>query len=64
MWVMCTSTLPEVLQLVAERSRAEVAADAGELALVVAEGGLDHQVGDLHVSSRSQSAGLGPVSPV
>ena len=34
----------EVAQLVAERRRAEVAADAGELALVVAERGLDHQV--------------------
>ena len=49
MCVMCTSTLPlEVRELVAERCRAQVPADARELALLVAERGLDHQVRDLH----------------
>ena len=65
MWVMCTSTLPgELRQFVAERGRAQVAADVGELALFVAEGGLDHEVRDLHVAQAHPQRGLGPVSPV
>ena len=66
MWVMCTSTLPSsCASSCAERRRAQVAADAGQLALVVAEGGLDHQVGHLHrPRAAAHSAGFGPVSPV
>ena len=45
MCVMCTSTpAVQLRQLLAQRRRAQVAADARELALVVAERGLDHQV--------------------
>ncbi len=55
----------------AERGRAQVAADAGELALLVAERGLDHEVRDLHAAQplpqqrvRAGVAGKDPPAPV
>ena len=67
MWVMCTSTLPaRCCELVAERCRAQMAADAGELALLVAERGLDHEVRD-HLREplpeRRVRAGVAGVDP-
>ena len=61
MWVMCTSTLPSsCASSLAERGRAQVAADAGELALLVAERGLDHQVRDAHAAQALPQRRVGP----
>ena len=49
----------ELCQFVAERGRAQVPADAGELALFVAERGLDHEVRDLHAALAPTAAGSG-----
>ena len=66
MCVMWTSTLPrELLQLVAERCRAEVPADAWRAARSSSLNAVSMtRWATSIVASRSQSAGFGPVSPV
>ena len=61
MWVMNTSAgCVELRQFRAQQRRAEVAADAGEFDVLVAEGGLDDQRGHAHLRQPFPQRRVGP----